>query len=118
DAARAVREAGGRVVRADDQAGADEDGSVAEGRLRLLLARRLERAVVRVVLEHPVGRLVAELLGRIALDPRVAIVGVVRNRGDEDVAAGGTGEEARRVAHVPRDVARCVEDRVPGPALE
>src|SRR5262249_28646549 len=85
---------------------------------RLLLAERLQRTVVRVVLEQPVGRLVAELLRGIGLDARLAVVAVVRDRRDKGIAAGRAGEQLGRLAYEPGHVAGGVDDRVPGAALE
>ena len=77
DAPRPVREAVGRVVRPDDQARPDEDRPVAEGAFDLLLAERLQRAVVRVVIgRRSSGAPSASCSSGSLLDPRRVVVGV------------------------------------------
>ena len=70
-----VREAPGRVVRADDEPGADERVAVRDRLLDRALAEHLQGAVVRVVVEQAVdGLVVGELLERAVFVPRLAEV--------------------------------------------
>src|SRR5581483_5361557 len=120
-APRAVRPVGepvGGVVRADDQARPDEERSLAERRTHLLLAQGLQRAVVGVVVQQPVGWCAAELRRGVVLRPRLAVVGVVRDARDERVALGSAREQLRRLADDAGNVARRVDDGVPTPAAE
>jgi hypothetical protein len=84
DPPRPVREAVGRVVRADDQARAYARAPVAIGLLDDAFARSLERAVV---LQHLLARRVGELRDRCRFADRLAEVVVHGDARDEDVAA-------------------------------
>ena len=114
---RPVGEAAGRVVRADDQAGSDDQRALAEDALDLRLGESLQRSVVRGVGRQLVQRQRAELGGRARLGRAGREVGVDGDTRDEDVAAR-VAELLRRRAHVRRDVAGGVDDGVPAATRE
>ncbi len=105
-------------MRAHDQSGPDEDVTVRHRLGDGVFAEDLERAVVRVVLEQPVGRLVAELRARALLVERAGEVRVDRGAGDEQVVVDGVRKSFGGGAHDVGDIAARIHDRIPGPAVE
>ncbi len=111
NAMRPVREAAGRVVRADDQARTNDERAVAERVLHDPLARCLAGAVrLGVVRRFGAG---IELGEGGVLDRRHGLVGVGRDARDEHVAAGALAQRLGRTASLVGEVRRDVEHRVP-----
>ena len=104
-------------MRADDQAGPDDERPLAEHLADGVFAERLQRAVVGEVRREGVDRVVAELGDGAVLVHRRAEVGVHRDARHEAVEAADQ-ERLRRGAHDVRDVAARVDDCVPAPAGE
>ena len=117
DPARPVGEAAGRVVRADDQAGADAGAAAGEDLGHDLLAERLEAAVA-VTLEALVRGVVEADQRRLVLARGLAEVAVDRDARDEGVVPDAVGEQLGRLAHDARQVARGIDHDVPVAALE
>jgi hypothetical protein len=100
-------------VRSDDQARPHDRVALAEGLGYCLLAERLQRPVVRVVLEHPVLGHVAELRQLAVLVVDGGQAGVDRDARDEQVASGGVRQQFGRGPDDPGQETRRVEHRVP-----
>src|SRR5262245_22317835 len=111
---RPVGEAIRVIAHADDVSRAQVEGLVAEDRGRLLLAERLERAVVREVVAHDLDIWIGDRADRIRLvGAGLVVLRVNRERRDEDVHAGGGLEKFRRGPDHARVEAGRVDDRVP-----
>ena len=115
EAPRPVREAVGRIERADDQPGADARAAVAVDLVEHGLARGLQRAVVGL---HVFARRILELRDRRRLGHRLAEVAVHGDARHEDVALDRVAQQLDRLPEDPRHVAARVDDAVPASARE
>jgi hypothetical protein len=110
DPPRPVREPVGRVVRPDDQPGADARAAIAVCLVDDALARGLQSAVA---LEDILGVGVIELRDRRRLGDRAAEVPVDGDARDEDVSPDGIAQQLCRLPHDARHVAARVDHAVP-----
>ena len=109
DPARPVREAVGRIVRADDEPGTDDQPAVTVRIRDDPLAHRLERAVVLDAL----ARRIIELRYRRALDRRRALVGIHGDARDVDVAPDAVPQRVGRQRDDAREERGNVDRGVP-----
>ncbi len=113
DPVRPVGEASGGVVGADDQPRPNARLPLGEDLGDRLLAERLQRPVVRVVVGQLVVGEVSELGHRAVLVDRLGEARVHRDARDEQVVAGRVGQRLGRGADHRGDVAGGIQHGVP-----